>query len=1030
MADEVLKIITLADVSGAITELKKLDIAIKNVGETRKKTQQDSKTTAASLLAPLPPIGNILGPEFEKARAGLDQLRSALGTTGETAAEAMSHMGALGPVLTAIGGPITIVAGAITAQAIALGAFTTAVVDAGVTYHDVMATMAGRTGETGDALEGLGRDFIQVFSGVPQSANEVAEVMAKLHQRFDLTGGSLQEVSRMMLDFSRITGTPVKTAMDSLVDVMSSWDLKAQDMPRLIDMMTVAFQRSGVEIPKMAGYLESNDAALKQFGFSLTESIALIATLEKRGVNVQKIMTGFNRAAPAFAEAGIDPAAGFQNALQLIKELDNEHALLIAKQVFGAKVAVEFADAIRSGAFDTFEMTLALEESAGALELAAAHSMTLTDELKLMQHAVQSLLTPLGSELVNTIEKYAIPAFAVLLFKISETVYWMEYLAGITPTLSNLDIARSTHTGLKGAAPAMGMTQMAELSGKGPARRSGPSMSFNDFMSRMKDRGSASRVSAEKAIDPEKFDRDFRMAEFRIFETFDRAGDTFDKNWTARLRGTADQALKAMQEEEKVAKELEEQNERAAARTQQLEDKLSLIRARTAGGTRQEGELFELLEQQRQERRGVAGKDLAIIEETQQFEQLALMQKQYDDTFSKIKTQAEGVFDAIFLRGKKGFAGLLDYIKGTFITGLKDMFGNLVATIFTGARPGGGSAAQGGLFGGLFSGIAGLFGGGRQGGGGGGILGSLGSVFGGGGGIAGTPPFLPARGGLGGLGNLLGLGGTGASLATGGAALTPGVAASLPTTFANTGLLPAGGTAGGAASSGSFFGLSGAQLGAFFTNPFTIAAGIGIAATVAFLKLRKTREEKFRGEILRDFAINVPDSKILKQIKQAGEAAFGRDADRKRFETLRLNDVQGLLLNYATASGQDPSRLPIYQKFYGGGLGTAARSVSFDPSRGIPAFQYGTAYVPRTGLAMVHQGEAIIPAAQNRGGGGGDTYNINISGAVDPQATARVLEEAVMRINRKNNRPLTRLVGKTIGADYRRQDILGGLIGT
>jgi hypothetical protein len=42
------------------------------------------------------------------------------------------------------------------------------------------------------------------------------------------------------------------------------------------------------------------------------------------------------------------------------------------------------------------------------------------------------------------------------------------------------------------------------------------------------------------------------------------------------------------------------------------------------------------------------------------------------------------------------------------------------------------------------------------------------------------------------------------------------------------------------------------------------------------------------------------------------------------------------------------------------------------------AFATGTDYVPRTGLALVHAGEAIIPAGQNQGG---NTFNVDMRGA-------------------------------------------------
>jgi len=48
----------------------------------------------------------------------------------------------------------------------------------------------------------------------------------------------------------------------------------------------------------------------------------------------------------------------------------------------------------------------------------------------------------------------------------------------------------------------------------------------------------------------------------------------------------------------------------------------------------------------------------------------------------------------------------------------------------------------------------------------------------------------------------------------------------------------------------------------------------------------------------------------------------------------------------------------------GGGVGVLAEG-----------FQHGTDYVPRTGFALLHQGEAVIPAIQNKGSKGGDTYN-------------------------------------------------------
>lgn len=60
----------------------------------------------------------------------------------------------------------------------------------------------------------------------------------------------------------------------------------------------------------------------------------------------------------------------------------------------------------------------------------------------------------------------------------------------------------------------------------------------------------------------------------------------------------------------------------------------------------------------------------------------------------------------------------------------------------------------------------------------------------------------------------------------------------------------------------------------------------------------------------------------------------------------------------------------------GGGEGSGLLGAGLDWLSGLlPSYDVGTSYVPRDMVAMVHQGERIIPAAQNKGGGG---QNINV----------------------------------------------------
>lgn len=68
-----------------------------------------------------------------------------------------------------------------------------------------------------------------------------------------------------------------------------------------------------------------------------------------------------------------------------------------------------------------------------------------------------------------------------------------------------------------------------------------------------------------------------------------------------------------------------------------------------------------------------------------------------------------------------------------------------------------------------------------------------------------------------------------------------------------------------------------------------------------------------------------------------------------------------------------------------------------DLFKGIASFDVGTDYVPKTGLALIHEGEKIIPAKDNKtgmSGGGSQVVNINQSITVGSGADRNMVKEA------------------------------------
>jgi hypothetical protein len=133
--------------------------------------------------------------------------------------------------------------------------------------------------------------------------------------------------------------------------------------------------------------------------------------------------------------------------------------------------------------------------------------------------------------------------------------------------------------------------------------------------------------------------------------------------------------------------------------------------------------------------------------------------------------------------------------------------------------------------------------------------------------------------------------------------------------------------------------------------------------------------------------------------------------------TKALNDLVAKKLAqqiFGAGTGGNDILGSIFGSLFGAGGGSAAAAGSaldnpfLSIFGGIASYDVGTPYVPRDTLALVHRGEAIIPAAQNKGRPGGSplavTNHFHITGPVDSRtqdqiaaAAARATQRAMYR---------------------------------
>lgn len=242
----------------------------------------------------------------------------------------------------------------------AVGAATTTVIAAGKAvyelaeqYQDAASVIGKATGAIGDDLYALTDIAYQAAGNVDATLDEVAAAVGEINTRYGLLGEELQEITQQFADFADVNNTDVVGAVQNVSKIMRNYGVDTQDTGRLLDMLTVAAQKSGIAFASLSSQLINGKAQFLEFGFTLEESIALISLCELEGLNLNSMLMGFRTAATTAAKAGKDLPRMLDDTIDAIKDAKTEQeALNIATEAFGTRAAQEMLLAIRSSRLD------------------------------------------------------------------------------------------------------------------------------------------------------------------------------------------------------------------------------------------------------------------------------------------------------------------------------------------------------------------------------------------------------------------------------------------------------------------------------------------------------------------------------------------------------------------------------------------------------------------------------------------------------------------------------------------------------
>lgn len=304
------------------------------------------------------------------------------------------------------------------AAGVAIAGVAKAAYDIGAEFDDAYDTLRIKTGSMGAALDDLKDDFRAVVATVPTDFATASQVIAGLNSRLGLTGAPLQDMSRRMLELSRITGTDAATNVEDLTRLMGDWSVTAGDQGAVLDKLFRASQKTGVGFAQVASTVTQYGTTLRGLGFNLDESVTLLAKWGKEGVNTEAVLGAMKKAFGSFSkEYGEKAPAQFRAFVDEIAKAPSAAAAAgIAIERLGVRNGPDFAAAVGEGRFAYGDLLAQITGGSDTILGAADDTSDFAEKWEIFRNKVMLKLEPvltrvfdLAGQFMSWVEAKGIP---------------------------------------------------------------------------------------------------------------------------------------------------------------------------------------------------------------------------------------------------------------------------------------------------------------------------------------------------------------------------------------------------------------------------------------------------------------------------------------------------------------------------------------------------------------------------------------------------------------------------------------------
>lgn len=366
--------------------------------------------------------GNVDSKQYIALEQEIQKAESALKRLNSETSNVSANMQAFGEKAKQVGDKFTSVGKEVSkASAVAVGAGV-ASYKAWSEVDDALDSVAAGTGATGKELESLQQTAKDVYTSMPVDIKATGEAVADINTRLGLQGDALEEATRQFMKYSEVNSSDVSTSIETVAKAMNDANIPTSELNSVLDELTSASQASGLTVDTLAEALSQNGVQMRALGFNTQETIALLATMEKNGVNSSVVLTGMKKAMANYANAGKDANVELGNLFQGIQ--DGTVSASDAMDVFGTKAGASLYQYIQEGKLNYQDLLKVLQDSNGQLDASYEAMLDPMDQAKVAMNNLKQV----GADLFDQIQATLAPMIQAIAENLQRFSQWFSTL--------------------------------------------------------------------------------------------------------------------------------------------------------------------------------------------------------------------------------------------------------------------------------------------------------------------------------------------------------------------------------------------------------------------------------------------------------------------------------------------------------------------------------------------------------------------------------------------------------------------------